>query len=63
MKARRNSTRDEWMSLHAAALALELSRETVLALCVKGDLIGQHVAGRTVIRRDTIEKYEAAQAA
>jgi hypothetical protein len=63
MKGRRNSTRDEWMSLHAAAAALGLSRETALALCIKGDLVGQHIAGRTVVSRASVEAVRDAKAA
>ena len=62
MKGRRNSTRDEWMSLHAAAAALGLSRETALALCIKGDLVGQHIAGRTVVARQSVETLMEARA-
>lgn len=62
MKGRRNSTRDEWMSLHAAAAALGLSRETALALCIKGDLVGQHIAGRTVVARQSVEALMEARA-
>ena len=58
MKARRNSTGDEWMSLDRAAKELGVSREAVLALCIKGELVGQHVAGRTVVRRDSVAVYQ-----
>jgi plasmid maintenance system antidote protein VapI len=54
---------DEWMTLQAAADALGVTRTTALALIVKGDLVGQHIAKRTVVRRDTVNALVAARAA
>lgn len=50
---------DGWMTLQAAADALGATRTKTLALIVKGDLIGEHIAKRTVVRRDSVEAYLA----
>lgn len=54
---------DAWMSLQAAMDALGLSRVRVLGLVVKGDLVAQHIASRTVVRRDSVERLKEARAA
>lgn len=54
---------DEWLSLNAAATTLGESRLTVLHRIVKGELIGKPVAGRTVVRRDTVDALIAAREA
>jgi hypothetical protein len=54
---------DEWVALQAAADALGMTRHRTLALIVKGDLVGQHIANRTVVRRDTVERLKEARAA
>ena len=46
---------DEWTTLHEAAVALGISRLATLSLIVKGDLVGQHIAKRTVVLRSSIE--------
>lgn len=61
MRTRKAKPADEWMSLPAAERALGESRLTVLNRIVKGDLVGQHIAGRTVVRRDTVERLAAAR--
>lgn len=59
-----NSPRDDgWMSLQAAADTLGMTRTKALGLIVKGDLIGQHIAGRTVVRRDSVEAMLETRAA
>lgn len=63
MSAPRKARDPEWMSLQAAADEIGVTPMKVLALIVKGDLSGQHVAGRTVVRRDTVEQYAQAVAA
>jgi hypothetical protein len=47
----------DWMSLQAAADRIGASRTKTLALIVKGDLIGKHVAERTVVERKSVERY------
>lgn len=53
---RKQRTADEWVTLQAAADALGESRLAVLTRIVKGELVGQHIAGRTVVRRDTVDR-------
>lgn len=47
---------DPWMSLGDAAEALGLSRQTVLTRVVAGELTAKHIAGRTVVSRDSVKK-------
>jgi hypothetical protein len=54
---------DEWMSLQAAADVLGKSRSSVLTLILKGELVAQHIANRTVVRRDSLDALVAARAA
>ncbi len=54
MAAKRNKTQDEWMSVGAAAKAAGESRLSMLTRAVKGEVVAQHIAGRTLIRRDSI---------
>lgn len=54
---------DGWVTLQAAADALGVTRTKTLALIVKGDLVGKHIAGRTVVRRDSVETMLDARAA
>jgi hypothetical protein len=54
---------DGWVTLQAAADALGVTRTKTLALIVKGDLIGKHIAGRTVVRRDSVDAILEANAA
>lgn len=46
---------DEWVSLNAAAALLSESRLTVLHRIVKGELEGKHIAGRSVVRRESVD--------
>lgn len=62
MATARNKARTDWLSLNGAAKALGESRLAVLALIVKGDLVGQHIAERTVVRRDTVDALLATRA-
>lgn len=50
---------DGWVTLQAAADALDMTRTKVLALIVKGDLVGKHIAGRTVVLNDSVQAYLA----
>jgi excisionase family DNA binding protein len=52
---------DRWMSLVEAARTLAVSRQTILARAVKGELEAEHVAGRTVVSRESVERAVAAQ--
>lgn len=52
---------DEHLSVPAAARATGLSRPGVLGAALRGELVAEIVAGRTVIRRDSIERYNARQ--
>lgn len=54
-------TDDKWMSLVEAARTLGESRQTVLMRAVKGDLEAEHIAGRTVVSRRSIERLIAAR--
>jgi hypothetical protein len=54
---------DGWVTLQAAADALGVTRTKALALIVKGDLVGKHIAGRTVVRRDSVDAVREATAA
>lgn len=54
---------DGWVTLQAAADALGATRTKTLALIVKGDLIGKHIAGRTVVRRDSVDAVLETRAA
>lgn len=60
-RAREIEQGDEWMSLGAAARALKQQRLTVLTRIVKGELIGEHRAGMTFVRRESVERALAAQ--
>lgn len=51
-----------WVSLQSAADAIGATRTKTLALIVKGDLVGKHIANRTVVRQDSIDALIAAQA-
>jgi hypothetical protein len=61
MRATRNRTGEQWISLQAAATALGASRQGTLALIVKGDLIGEHIAGRTLVDKRSVEAYKRQQ--
>lgn len=52
---------DRWMSLVEAARVLGASRQTILARAIKGDLEAEHIAGRTVISRASVERAVATQ--
>lgn len=47
---------DPWMTLNQAAAALGVSRPTVLARIVAGELEGKHEAGRTLVTRASVEQ-------
>lgn len=62
---RKNAVRpvDPWMTPNQAAVALGISRPTVLAWALKGELETQTVAGRTFISRASVERAKKATAA
>lgn len=53
---------EDWISLVEAARILGESRQTVLARAVKGELVAKHVAGRTVVSRQSVDRCMAASA-
>jgi hypothetical protein len=54
------TTRAEpWMTVGAAARAIGESRLATLTRIVKGELVGQHLAGQTFVRRDSLETFLA----
>lgn len=48
-------TRDGWMSVPGAAATLGESRLSVLSRVIRGELVSEQSAGRTVISRDSVE--------
>lgn len=60
--ARKRSTDlDPWMTLLEAAKELKTTRQTVLTRAVKGELEAQHVAGMTVVSRESVRRAKKAQ--
>jgi len=57
-----DATEDRWMSLLAAALEIGCAPATVKTLALKGALISDFVAGRVVVRRDTVAAEKARRA-
>lgn len=45
----------EWMSLADAARALDESRLSVLTRAVKGEVTAKHIAGRTIVSRESVD--------
>jgi hypothetical protein len=56
-KEKQTVAADPWMTVGAAARAIGLSRLATLTLIVKGDLVGQHLAGQTFVRRDSLDAF------
>jgi hypothetical protein len=50
-----NRVRDGWLSVPVAAAALGETRLSVLSRIVRGELASQQAAGRTLVRRDSVE--------
>jgi hypothetical protein len=50
------------MSLADAARVLGESRQGVLTRAVKGDIVAKHIAGRTVVTRESVERVRSAKA-
>lgn len=46
---------EEWTTVEDAGRQLGKSRLAVLTLCIKGDLVGKHMAGRTLILQSSID--------
>jgi hypothetical protein len=53
--ARKNVLEEEWMTLVEASRVLGETRLKVLSRSVKGELEAQHLAGRTLIRRSSVD--------
>jgi hypothetical protein len=49
-------TLDPWMSLVEAAKALGETRQTVLTRAIKGEVEAKHIAGRTVVSRESVAR-------
>jgi hypothetical protein len=47
---------DPWMSLVEAAKALGETRQTVLTRAIKGEVEAKHIAGRTVVSRESVAR-------
>ena len=61
--ARKQENLDDahWISLPTAAAMLGESRLRVLTRVVKGELIAKHVAGRTIVSRESLKRLLDAQ--
>jgi hypothetical protein len=55
-------TRDGWLSVPGAAASLGETRLSVLSRIIRGELVSEQVAGRTVIHRDSVEALLASRA-
>lgn len=53
---------DGWVSIREAARLLGIARPTVLTKALRGELVVQTVAGRTVVSRESIERARSAAA-
>lgn len=60
---RKQEALDAWMSIGDAAKALGESKFLVLSRIARGELVSQHIAKRTIVRRDSVEALLAARAA
>lgn len=54
--------RDPWISLLEASRVLGESRLAVLTRSVKGEVEAQHIAGRTLVSRASVERLKARKA-
>ena len=57
-----NRTRDGWMSVPGVAATLGETRLSVLSRIIRGELTSEQMAGRTFVRRDSVEALLAARA-
>lgn len=53
---------DAWMSVYDAKDALGVSRHKVQSLIIAGELVAKVIAGRTVITRASVARYQGEQA-
>lgn len=53
---KKSRPRDPWMSVNAAAKQLRKTRHGVLAMVVRGELVSEQSAGRTVIARADVDR-------
>lgn len=58
-KAKRTS--DGWMSVPGVAATLGETRLSVLSRIIRGELISEQIAGRTFIRRDSVDELLTAR--
>lgn len=63
MDVARKTVIDRFLSISQAAKELGKANATVLAMVVRGELQSELVAGRTVITRESVERYNASVAA
>lgn len=57
----RELVEDRWLSLPKAASELGCSRQGVLIAIAKGELMSEHVAGRVVVSRESVEALNASR--
>jgi hypothetical protein len=50
---------DDWMSIGDASRQLGESRLAVQTRIIKGEIVAQHIAGRTFVRRDSVDRILA----
>lgn len=49
----------DWLGMVAASDALGISRLRIMTLALAGELEAKHIAGRTIVSRDSIDDYLA----
>ncbi len=52
--ARSAATTDPYLTVPFTARLLGRSRQTIYAMLARGELLGEHIAGRQVVRRDSL---------
>lgn len=52
---------DEWISLAEAARQLGQTRHSILQRAVAGEIVAQHIAGRTVVTKASVDAAKAAE--
>ena len=56
-----NRTRDGWMSVPGVAATLGETRLSVLSRIIRGELASEQIAGRTFVRRDSVDALLASR--
>lgn len=59
----RTSRKKQWVSVGEAGRLLGRTRLAVLSMIIRGDLIGEDRAGRTFVRRDSLDAMLETRAA